>query len=285
LSTLAAKLENLDRRWIFLLVAVSVIVPFLYPMNLPVRPTKPVKQAFDAVEALAGTGKPLLLSYDFEPGGDAELGPVARALLTHAFARDIPVVVINFMPAGAGLAENDLKRTAAKFNKVYGKDYIFLGYNPSVLNALLLMGREVRDAFPTDSTGRVLDSYEIMKDVHSYDDFGLVVDISSSIQPEYFIRYAVTRFGAKLVLGATAVMASDFYPYLQAGQCKGLIGGMKGAAEYERLLLDNNMMARLGDGMRGMDSQSLAHAVIVLLIVLGNLSFFLGRWKRGGHHG
>ena len=280
MRALLLRLLDLDRRAAFVVVAVAVVGPFLLPFGLPVRPTAPVRQAFDAVESLTGSGKPMLLSYDFEPGAEAELGPAARAILAHAFDRGTAVVVVGFMPAGLGLAENDLDTMAARYGRVNGRDYAFLGYNPSVLNSLLMIGKEIRDAFPSDSSGTPLDEIPLMHDLHNYDDFGLVVDLSSSYQPDYFVRYAVGRFGARLVIGATAVLASDYYPYLHAGQSEGLIGGMKGAAEYEQLLVEAGIVSELAEGGQGMDSQSAAHVAIVALIVLGNLVFVLGGRKR-----
>jgi hypothetical protein len=80
-----------------------------------------------------------------------------------------------------------------------------------------------------------------------------------------------------MVLGATAVMTTDYYPYLSSGQILGLIGGMKGAAEYERL---NDFF---GDARRGMDAQSLVHVVIVLLVIVGNAALIAsGALKRPG---
>ena len=138
------------------------------------------------------------------------------------------------------------------------------------------------DAFPADLSGTPVDELPLMRGLRNYDDFGLVVDLSSSMQPDYFVRYAVGRFGARLVIGATAVLASDYYPYLQAGQSEGLIGGMKGAAEYEQLLVDAGILDALAEGGQGMDSQSAAHVAIVLLIGLGNLAYALGRRKGRG---
>jgi hypothetical protein len=43
---------------------------------------------------------------------------------------------------------------------------------------------------------------------------------------------------------------------------------MKGAAEYEQ------MVGVTGLGKRGMDSQSIAHLVILLFIVVGNIAYF-----------
>ncbi|HJW14882.1 MAG TPA: hypothetical protein VJ776_09305, partial [Thermoanaerobaculia bacterium] len=72
-----------------------------------------------------------------------------------------------------------------------------------------------------------------------------------------------------MILGSTAVMASDYYPYLSSRQILGLIGGMKGAAEYERL------MGIVGDARRGMDAQSMVHVIVVILVLLGNVALFV----------
>jgi hypothetical protein len=64
-------------------------------------------------------------------------------------------------------------------------------------------------------------------------------------------------------------MATSFYPFLSAGQMVGLLGGLKGAAEYE-MLID-----KPGMGQRGMDAQSVCHLVIILLVIAGNVGYFM----------
>jgi hypothetical protein len=63
-------------------------------------------------------------------------------------------------------------------------------------------------------------------------------------------------------------MATDYYPYLSSRQLLGLIGGMKGAAEYEK------RMDLFGDARRGMDAQSMVHVIVALLVILGNVALF-----------
>jgi hypothetical protein len=81
-----------------------------------------------------------------------------------------------------------------------------------------------------------------------------------------------------MAFGTTAVMAPDAYPYLQAGQIEGMMGGLKGAAEYE------NLIGRLGLGTRGMPAQSWAHVLVIVFIALGNVGFFVTR-RRGREAG
>jgi hypothetical protein len=69
-----------------------------------------------------------------------------------------------------------------------------------------------------------------------------------------------------MVSGCTAVSTPEYYPYLQSGQLRGLLGGMAGAAEYELARHE-----RQGAATRGMDAQSLAHLFVAICIVVGNL--------------
>jgi hypothetical protein len=77
-------------------------------------------------------------------------------------------------------------------------------------------------------------------------------------------------FGA----GCTAVSAPQFMPFVQSGQLKGLLGGLKGAAEYE------TFMEYPGDATKYMASQSIAHLVIILFIIIGNLAFFMKQFRK-----
>ena len=63
----------------------------------------------------------------------------------------------------------------------------------------------------------------------------------------------------------------QFYPFIQSKQIKGFLGGLKGAAEYEKLVGEPSL------GTAGMDAQSIAHLIIILFIILSNIFVFLER--------
>jgi nitrate/nitrite transporter NarK len=75
--------------------------------------------------------------------------------------------------------------------------------------------------------------------------------------------------------GVTAVEAPLLYPYYPK-QLIGLMGGLQGAAEYEAALMTGK--PRFADtattAMIRMFPQTVAHVVIVLFVVLGNISYF-----------
>jgi len=80
--------------------------------------------------------------------------------------------------------------------------------------------------------------------------------------------------------GVAAVVAPQMYPYYPK-QLLGLLGGIKGAAEYESELVHHYPQFADTDtpGLRMMGPQTLAHMVIIVFILIGNFSFFINRRK------
>jgi len=267
----AEKVLQIDRRWIFLAIGIAVTIPFFLPLGLPVVVTPPVQSLYDAVEGLEPGSSPLLLSIDYAPATLPELEPMSMAIMRHCFRNDVKVVVMTLHPAGYGLAERALLAAAEEFDLTYGEDYAFLGFQPGVSAVILGMGINIRNVFPEDAYGTPLDDMPLMQGVRNYDDIPLVISLAGWSAAEAWIYYAYQPYRQRVGAGVTAVMATDFYPYLNAGQLEGLLGGMRGAAEYE-VLIDTP-----DQGIRGMDSQSVIHLIIIVLIAVGNAAYFISR--------
>jgi len=271
--TWARKVLSIDRRIIFLLVAVGVVLPLLRPLNLPITVTPRVQAAYDAIDALP-PGSKVLLSMDYEPDIMAELFPMSVAVLRHCFKKHLQVIAMTLYPAGTGLGQQALHTAAKAEGAVLNKDYAWLGYKSGFQVVMIGIGENLRGMYPVDFYGTPLDSIPVTRGVNSYRQMAMVINLSGSSATDYWIQFAQGRFHAPLVVGCTAVMATDYYPYLSSKQILGLVGGMKGAAEYERLI------GILGDARRGMDAQSLVHVIVALLVILGNLALFVS--KRAG---
>lgn len=270
------RLLRLDRRIIFIFIFFATALPLLFPVNLPISVSPRVRAAYDTIDKLPA-GSYVLMSLDYEPDIMAELQPMSIAVLRHCFRKGLKPVVLTLYPAGPGLIERALDIASKAENKRRNEDFVFLGYKSGSQSVILGLGESIRTMFPTDFWGTPLDSIPLMRRHNSFADFPLVVNLSGSTIADYYIRIAATRYRRPMVLGATAVMTTDYYPYLSSGQILGLIGGMKGAAEYEKL---NDFF---GDARRGMDAQSLVHVVIVVLVILGNVALIAtGGLKRPG---
>jgi hypothetical protein len=250
-------------------------VPILSYFGLGVKITPEVSAIYDTIESLP-TGSIVMVPMEYDPATAAELEPMSKAVLRHCFSRDLKVMTTAFMIDGVVLIERSLAEVAAEYEKEYGKDYVYLGYKPYMQIVLLNMGENFRKPFPRDYYGKRLDELPMMLGVNNYSNIACIVGINGTSGADYWINYASGRYGAKLALGVTAVMATDYYAFLQSGQIFGLMGGLKGAAEYERLIGRKDDVAN-----RSMDAVSVAHVFIILFIVIGNIAFFAtGRQKR-----
>jgi hypothetical protein len=112
---------------------------------------------------------------------------------------------------------------------------------------------------------------EALSSVKTISDFDLVVDFNTGDTSIYYLQQ-LQGSGVKIVSGASGVTVPYLLPYISSGQLSGLLGGLRGAAEYEML------SDRKGTAVAGMDAQSLSHGVILSFIIAGNVGFL----KRGG---
>ncbi len=271
---LLESLSHLDRRIIFLLVALAVIIPMIVPLNLPVDISKPVKNVYDKIESLP-EGSIVLISTDYDPGSEAELYPATEAFIEHCFRKNLRIYLMGLWPAGSELGNIALNNISKNYNKKYGVDYINAGYRPGGAVMLLSLGRNFSDVIKVDYQGTQIDSLPLGRAVKSARDLSMVMTFSAG-DPGilHWIIYFHARYGVPICGATTAIMAPQQYPYLSSGQLVGLLGGLKGAAEYETLV------NRKGRGLRGMDSQSIVHILLVGFIILGNVILIYQRGKK-----
>lgn len=268
------KIIQLDRRWIFLLVAVVVTVPLLIPSNPPIVPARPTRQLYNYIETLP-EGSAIMVSFDYSPDSLAELNPMGRAIIRHAFQNDLKVIGIALAwPAAAGLGLEIMNSTSKEYNKEQGKDWAYLGYKVGYSRIVIGMGKNIVTTVGEDHRGVSLANMEIFQDIKSYDDIEIVIDLAAGASVNMFLNYVNTLYGRPVGAGVTAVMAADYYPYLQSGQLTGLLNGLKGAADYEMLI------NRQGLGTKGIPSQNWAHILIIILILLGNIAYFVTKEKK-----
>jgi hypothetical protein len=282
---------QIDRRIIYLFVAAGTILPIVFLLGLPVSTTPPVRMAFERIENQLKEGDVVLVSFDYGPSSAPENDPMATAILRHCFAKKIKVVVIALYPLG-GLSEaiEELNRVAAEFPELeYGVDYVNLGYKDGAQAAMRKMNESFKEVFPLDVNGTPVDELPMMRDIENYGDVALVATLATGIIGEWWANLVNAQFGVPVVVGPTAVSAPKYYAYLEARQMVGLLGGLKGASEYERLVMDKyprlaQIYATPGlyTATKGMDVQSIVHLIMIAFILFGNLVYFTQKRKPRG---
>ena len=263
---------SLDRRVIFLVIALVVILPLFIPLGLPIRPTNSSQDVYNAVEKLKA-GDKALVSFEYGPSTKPEIHPMAVALLRHLFTKDVKVYITCLWPDGQFMAMEALAQVAdTQYGKVYGEDYVLLGYRPGAEAVIKGLVSNIRKVFTVDSRGNFLDDIPMMNGVNQVADFDYLFSASAGYPGTVeWVQYAADPVGITMSTGTTSIQVNEVMPYVQSGQLVGILGGMPGATEYETLI------KQTGIGTSGMDAQSVAHLVIVAFIVFGNISFFLER--------
>ncbi len=281
------KLLNIDRRIIYLLVAIGALVPIIKPIGLPTVTTEPVEKLFNHIESL-GPDDAVIISFDYGPSSEPELNPMAEAILRHCFIKRVKVIVMALFPlGGVSMAINEVEKISKEFSDLeYGVDFVNLGYKDGAQAAMKKMAVSIKDLFPYDVDGRGTDELPIVNQVRNYDDISAVISLATGIIGEYWVNLVNAQFGVPVAVGCTAVSAPKYYAFLRSGQMMSLLGGLKGASEYEKLLKDKYEIARKiysrpeelkRSASTGMDVQSIVHVIIIGFIIFGNTMYFLSR--------
>ena len=271
-SKIIEKLAGIDRRIIYLVIALAVIIPFFIPMKLPIYVSPPVQSVYGHIETLP-EGAVVLMGFNYSPSTMPELYPMSLAILRHCYSRKLKVIGMTLYSTAGPIGDKAMQQAAKEYDYEELEDYVYLGYKKGAREVMLGIGEDISAPFPVNYVGRPVEEIPMMKNIKNYDDIDLVMDFGSGNSPEWWVAYAGARYHQTIAVGCTGVMVSGLYPYLEAGQLIGLVGGLKGAAEYEKLI-DKPEKAILG-----MKSQSIAHLVIILLVVLGNVAYLLTRRK------
>lgn len=266
---------QLDRRWIFLIIALVVLLPLFFPIGLPIRATESTRQVWETVENLEPESK-VLMSLEYGPSTKPELHPMAFGIIRHLLKNGHKIYITCLWPDGQFMAEDIIEKVIEKEfpDKFYGEDFVLLGFKPG--NEAVIKGivSNIRKLYTVDARGKSVNSIPMMKGVNQFKDFDFLFSASAGYPGAVeWVQYASDPTGVPMSTGTTSIQVNEVMPYVQGGQVKGILAGMPGAAEYEALI------GIPGIGTSGMDAQSIAHVVIVLFIVFGNVAFFVERKK------
>ena len=289
------KLGEIDRRYIFVLIALSVLIPLVKSdwIKMPIKTTQNTQIVFDELSKLKA-GDKILVSFEYGASTKPEIHPMAIALLNQMFSKGIKVYIISLWPEGVIMAKDVVTNVIDSeiFQLVDGVDYVMFDYKVGGEIVIKNIASDFRGVYMQDINKKSISQIPMMKDIYSVEDFDFVFDLSAGVPGNAeWVQYACDPKNVPLSSGCTSIMVTDAIPYVESGQLKGILAGMPGAAEYENLVynfmkndLENEKIVNFENILPGkatsrMSAQSLAHIVMVLFIIVGNVSYFLSRKK------
>lgn len=265
------KLQNIDRRVIYVILLVVLVVPLLKPIGIPLSVNETTRTIYNIIEGLNPETDVVLLSFDYSPGGSPDVHPQAVVIVEHLMRRGIKWVGVSFWDAGPMYAEQIMTKYEAQ-GAVYGVDFVNLGYMAGQETAIKNFGDNPKGAFERDFRGNRVADIPVMAGINAITDFAYTIDfVSGNPGFQEWVRQVQGPHGIKYGVGIVTVSVPQVIPFIQSGQVQGLLQGLRGAAEYEVLI------GAPGAGAAKMDAQSMGHMVIILFILVGNIAFFLDK--------
>ena len=285
------KLGQLDRRFIFILIGLSVLIPLIKPnwVNIPIKTTQNTQIVFNELNKLK-EGDKVLVSFEYGASTKPEIHPMSVAVLQHLFARGIKVYTIPLWPEGLMMAKYALEEVIESnlFDVDEHIDYISLPYKAGGEVIIRGIASDLRTVFTQDVNNILLEEIPMMKGVNRVSDFDFVFDLSAGVPGNAeWVQFACDEHKVPLSSGCTSIMVTDAIPYVESGQIRGILAGMPGAAEYEQMVfkyLNENRDFIIKDAIilpgkatSRMSAQSIAHVLMVVFIILGNISYYILR--------
>jgi hypothetical protein len=269
------QLRQIKRQWIYLSLAVLVALPLFFKIRLPFFVGPQARGVYEAVKNLP-EDKVVLLAMDWGAATKGESMWQAQAVIEHLFKEKKPFVILGYDIQGPQLSEELAEKLAKKYGRNYGEDWFNVGFITGGLPFLQRIAKNFQAAFKQDSVKRKpLSSLPLARKVRDIHDIGLIIDITGSQSYGDWLTIQ-GNFKVPLAIACTAVITPDLYPFLDSKQLIGMLSGLKGAAEYEALIKGSHRKTTL----KMMMSQSMAHLLIIILIVLANIGLYIERRRR-----
>ncbi|MHB8079317.1 MAG: hypothetical protein ACYDIE_08690 [Candidatus Krumholzibacteriia bacterium] len=276
------------RRVIYAVMLLAVIAPMVWRISFRERPSAMTRDIFAAIEALP-PGARVVLAYDFDPASEPETKPMGDAFTRHLALKQARIFYLTLWPLGQGEIDMVTRRVlATEFPEYrYGTDYVNLGFMSGNEGVISVAMTDLKKGFSTDvhnaSTG-VDGGLPIMRGVENLRNMDLIVDVAAGYPGlREWIQYAAVPGRIPIIGGSVAVKSPELFPYVPS-QCLGILAGLKGAAEYEQLLIDRYPHLDRPDvrvALERMGPQTVAHLVVMLLIIIGNVIHLAHRRREG----
>jgi len=226
-------------------------------------------------------GAVALVSFDYSTATQGEMQPLAEAVIGRLKGQGMRIIAVSLEPEGAYIAQQTLDKLLQERDEPYGVEAINLGYLPGQVAAVRKL---VADKSPFAQIADFKDGVKFnaqnqsnwanVQTLAQIDIIAVLADNPATARwwIEQLEMAPQPSDRPQFLLAATSANAAPFLqPYRQSNQLDGLIFGVNGAAAVEAGR--NNF----GPARQMLDSQGIAHLIIVILIAIGTIVGWMPR--------
>lgn len=268
------RMQAIDRRVFYWILFFALMVPFLYPLEIPVKVNQNTRDLYEGIQGL-NEGDVVIICIDYGVSAWAECHPAVTVCAKAALRAGAKIILLSPVTDHELTYKRLTQVTAGEdfAAATYGEDYVYLGYFTGGETAVSQMAADMRSIFPEDHFDTPLDDIPMMADINTADSISMVLSADTSDYGSYFLRQWESNYDIQLAEIGIAMLGSEWMPYYRAGNAFGLSVGSRGGAELEKLI------GEPGEATTAMDSISVSHILIVLAVILANIGIIakLGR--------
>lgn len=275
-ESLLKKLQNIDTKWIYLVQIFAISLPLIFPIGLPLGTISgETLGLYNAIEDLP-PGSLVFHAVNMGPAAAAECQPGLEAIFRQCVENDLKSIFYTDQAPGIPYIEDVLVNVlgASQDHPDYGTKYVNVGYIPMTYTGFSAFCADLYFT-GSDAYGNDLKSIALFDDLPTKTaadfDFGLTYG-SGNFQ--WIITYLSDPWDVECGGGIAAGIAAEAYPFYP-DRTPGFLVGLRGGAEYE-VLID-----KPGYAAAGMDAQSIAHVSIIIMVLIGNVAYFVDKAWRG----
>ncbi len=282
----------MERRLIYFIMIVAVTIPVIFEFSWSPSRLVSAERMYEVVENVpVNQGEVSLVWLDFGPGTIAENQPQAEVILEHLFRRRVPVVVLSQYQLAEAVLTSIPREIASRLEKEmpgeswrYGDAWINAGYQPGGAQMMqnLAAAKDLSKYFGRDVNGMPFTHYPKFASIGGIERVKLVAQVTGLVGVFDTIIQFFQKSGYQptIVHGCTSITIPEAYIFLDSKQLHGLLEGVAGAAWYSEVLKQHNPKSRNERLLVRNTALIIAHVVLILLIVIGNVVGFV-RARRG----
>lgn len=259
-------LRKVDSKILYILSILVIIIPLQYPLGLPITVSPWTRDAYDFLTGLPDgsiVGVDMAIMVVSLPASI----PTMKLVLPYLMSRDFKILLWTHRVEGVISMETILPPLGlTNEHPLYGTKFANLGYLPGGEIGAMSFMNDIHGTFPNDYYGTPLEKLPVMEYFKTGKDFDLIWEEQPLIQVS--LGQIQAPYNTPMIMAAQAGYATTaltFYPH----QLKGVLVDIRGAAEFEYI------MGKPGEALARLDAISLAHVLMIVAILIGNILFYL----------
>ena len=277
------RLQAIDRRVFYWILFISLAVPYLRPLSLPIAVTPSVQAYYDGLRTIK-PGEVIVLSINSGVSAWGDCLPAMVASVKQISDQGGKLLVWSIGYTDVDITWQEIKK---KLQEVFskwkeGQDYVYFGYCPGQETNVALLRDDISKVYTQDINKTPIANIPLMKTVIGAKDIKMALSSDTGDAQAYYVRQwkngpvMYTQTGKQPLIAelGIAMNKSGDMPFFLSGDLFGLVPGSRGAAELEKLI------NRPGDATTVMDSISVSHVLLVIAILLANIGMFATRGKK-----